>query len=268
MKYLFVVIFFILCFHFSYAQVLDTLIIQVQYKYDKVKDSSKLDQKTTDLMRLDIGQRGSTFYSYNTFRVDSLIKLDMDNNISSAAMLANRGKYGRVGEAYKLFKNYPLGKITITDKLVTDDFKYIDNLEVPKWTLVEDYDSIMHYSVQKATADFRGRSYVAWFTQDLPISDGPWKFSGLPGLILKVYDTENQFEFEAIDVENMENKNQQIVLDESKAYIVTTKNKFDSLNEKFQKDPVGYINNHTSVKVTRKDGSDDRKERAYNPIER
>lgn len=48
---------------------------------------------------------------------------------------------------------------------------------------------------------FRGRSYVAWFTMDIPIENGPWKFAGLPGLILKVYDDKKLYDFECVKIE-------------------------------------------------------------------
>lgn len=40
--------------------------------------------------------------------------------------------------------------------------------------------------------------WTAWFTTELPISDGPYKFHGLPGLILKIYDKTNTYSFDII----------------------------------------------------------------------
>jgi hypothetical protein len=47
----------------------------------------------------------------------------------------------------------------------------------------------------KATTSFAGRNYEAWFTPEIPISDGPYKFYGLPGLIFKICDKKNQHVF-------------------------------------------------------------------------
>ena len=72
-----------------------------------------------------------------------------------------------------------------------------------EWAISSDTASFLDYHCQKATLKFRGRNYEAWFTPQIPVNDGPWKFFGLPGLILKVKDTENQFDLECIGLENL-----------------------------------------------------------------
>ena len=52
------------------------------------------------------------------------------------------------------------------------------------------------YSAQKAVAEFGGRVWTAWFTKEIPLSDGPYKFSGLPGLIVKLEDDKGDYKFD------------------------------------------------------------------------
>lgn len=66
------------------------------------------------------------------------------------------------------------------------------------WEIQEDTMSVLGYTCTKATCDFGGRSYMAWFTQAIPINDGPYKFYGLPGMILKIEVSEKLFQFQAI----------------------------------------------------------------------
>ena len=54
-----------------------------------------------------------------------------------------------------------------------------------------------------ATSDFRGRRWTAWFATDIPVSDGPWKLGGLPGLILEAYDKGHQYTFTAVGLERV-----------------------------------------------------------------
>src|SRR5690625_6840867 len=60
---------------------------------------------------------------------------------------------------------------------------------------------IEQYMALKATTIFGGRHYVAWFTLEVPILDGPYVFSGLPGLILELYDTEEDYHFNLASIQ-------------------------------------------------------------------
>lgn len=70
------------------------------------------------------------------------------------------------------------------------------------WQLETETKKISSFLVQKASTKFRGRTYEAWFTPEIPVPIGPWKFHGLPGLILEIYDIELgvQFLFHSIEI--------------------------------------------------------------------
>ena len=65
-----------------------------------------------------------------------------------------------------------------------------------KWNILADFTSILGYDVQKATTEFGGRKWIAWFAKEIPIQSGPYKFFGLPGLILKIEDIHKNHIFE------------------------------------------------------------------------
>lgn len=77
------------------------------------------------------------------------------------------------------------------------------NEEIPnmKWVLGNDEKEILGYQCKNATTTFRGREYEAWYTTAIPIPDGPWKFSGLPGLILQITDSKENINIEAYSIE-------------------------------------------------------------------
>ena len=68
------------------------------------------------------------------------------------------------------------------------------------WTLHNDIKLVGNYMCQKATTRFRGRDYEVWFAPEIPISFGPWKLNGLPGLILEVSDSSYQVYFHATSI--------------------------------------------------------------------
>ena len=63
------------------------------------------------------------------------------------------------------------------------------------WTKVDEKKIINNLICYKATCSFRGRNYTAWYSPEIQNDFGPWKFGGLSGLILEVYDSENQVHF-------------------------------------------------------------------------
>ena len=161
-----------------------------------------------DLQRLEIGANLSKFYSYFTFRNDSLIA-DFFRRNPRAGGFQQMGEFGRKGNVwlpviwYDTFKNFSENTLTVFANTPhgIPNFQYTERLPTQNWQLYDETRTIMGYLCQKATTRFRGRDFVAWFAPEIPISNGPWKFGGLPGLILKVYDTDKHFVFEAIKIE-------------------------------------------------------------------
>ena len=125
---------------------------------------------------------------------------------------------------YRIYKNYPKGKLTFTDHIPSDTYRYEEPLDIFNWQLTGDTATVCGYKSQKATCNFGGRSWVAWFAPELPYSDGPYKFNGLPGLILKIADTRNHYVFEMTEIQK---PGEEVMIDiEDKNYIVTTKQGF------------------------------------------
>lgn len=113
-----------------------------------------------------------------------------------------------------IYNNIPndLGMLIDLKKNIIIDHKYLplnikgtildtifvkDNPRVIKWEIQNEFKKINIYNCQRAKGKFRGRDYIVWFTSDIPISLGPWKLNGLPGLILEASDSKNMFHFYA-----------------------------------------------------------------------
>ncbi|MBT8244835.1 MAG: GLPGLI family protein [Winogradskyella sp.] len=104
-----------------------------------------------------------------------------------------------------LYKDFSSKEIYSIERIVLKPFEVKDSFEIFNWSLKDEYKTILGYKCQMAIMSFRGRDYVAYFTTDLPFSIGPWKFEGLPGVILEVYSLDNVFKIKAntIDVKNV-----------------------------------------------------------------
>ncbi|PKP19287.1 MAG: hypothetical protein CVU07_00175 [Bacteroidetes bacterium HGW-Bacteroidetes-23] len=77
----------------------------------------------------------------------------------------------------------------------------IDSTDLIKWKITPNQKSVMGYNCQEAYGEFRGRNYRAYFLKDIPISNGPFKFDGLPGIILKVQSEDGCVNIEAFEIE-------------------------------------------------------------------
>lgn len=74
------------------------------------------------------------------------------------------------------------------------------------WELTEDTTTIHGLHSQKAICTYGGRKWIAWFSPEIPYSDGPYKLNGLPGLILKALDSEDHYIFEVVSIEQPKKK--------------------------------------------------------------
>lgn len=110
-----------------------------------------------------------------------------------------------IGDPLQIYKDRSKGTINSVYNAFVDNFLTVQKpTEFQYWQMTEETDTVFGYLCQKAVIDYGGRNYSAWFTTEIPINDGPWKFFGLPGLILKVSDNEGYFQYLAIGLEQYE----------------------------------------------------------------
>ena len=100
------------------------------------------------------------------------------------------------GTAFTVYKHFPEpGRMISTDVVGADNYLVEEQVPDFGWKVCDEWKEVLGYRVRRAECTFRGRDYVAWFAPELPVSDGPWKFCGLPGLILEVYDVRMQYRY-------------------------------------------------------------------------
>jgi GLPGLI family protein len=158
------------------------------YEYKFIPDSTDKADVKKEMMLLDIDKNGSQYYSYDKFKSDSTNKADMEKQLRSNSgnfTINRKDKPGQV--SYKVTKEYPAFKTYLFTRVSIDNYKISED-QKPEWKILPDKEKIGEYNAQKATTNFGGRQWTAWFSTDLPFQDGPYKFYGLPGLIVKIED--------------------------------------------------------------------------------
>lgn len=138
-----------------------------------------------DDLLLDVSGQKSVFRSTSEKKSDSLLSL---GKISYGNSLC-------IDESKYVVKD--LSKNSLYRSIVSPAREiYTVNIDSPlKWKILPDKEKFENYEVQKAEVDYGGRHWTAWFTQQIPISEGPYIFHGLPGLIVKIMDDKDEFSF-------------------------------------------------------------------------
>ncbi|MBP1638325.1 MAG: hypothetical protein H6Q18_1114 [Bacteroidetes bacterium] len=170
--------------------IVDTCKLQIQYQMTSIKDVKNPEKKTNNFMLLQIGNHLSKFSDYFKLKFDSLETVYAQQKMDEVEAMNKLMPIMRGTVSLNVMKDYPAGKISTYDRIPTSgSFYYEEDKISQQWNLVEQKDTIIcGYPCKYATTTFRGRNYTAWYAPEISISDGPWKFWGLPGLILKISD--------------------------------------------------------------------------------
>jgi GLPGLI family protein len=189
---------------------LDSAKIRIIYSLSYIPDSTNLEQIMKDRKVLLVGDKMQHFYSYYIRQNDSVLTKDFDNNKRSAPVKRTRDIKG---EGYEIYTNYPKpGRSTIMEPITDCSiYQYEEKTELPTWTIHDDTCFVLNYSCQKAVAHFCGRDWEVWFSSEIPLTTGPWKLQGLPGLIMKANDTRMHYVFECIGLEQLKDKKEPII---------------------------------------------------------
>ncbi len=187
--------------------VLDTTQIIAYYAFNA--DSIDNPETYIDFGWLQIGKKHVKYASYFMAVSDSTYKeysINRPKNTGSVFAQTNGGKHKSYWSEYQydeIFINN--GKLTeyaiMSLNLGPQNCWYSEDYPMQKWTLCNETSTILSYKCQKAICRWRGRDYEAWFTTEIPARYGPWKFGGLPGLIIKIQDSRKEYTFECVKVE-------------------------------------------------------------------
>ena len=234
--------------------VLDRAHMKCLYRYVYTFDTLK-NELRDDLLILQIGKEVSKCYSYYTFQSDSLQRTPDGAKVWSELFrraIEKDGIYGdfpHVRMSTYVYKNYPTGQMTITDRISSQGYRYADSLHAQTWTMGDSMREVLGYTCQQATADFRGRRWTAWFATDIPISDGPWKLGGLPGLILEAYDEGQQHVFTTVGLERV--KDEPIIFNQqdghNRRFEPTNRLDFLRMERRFLMDSNSFIQMETGI---------------------
>lgn len=231
------------------AQNDEPVLVSVVYQFIHVYDTNNRANPVIACMLLQVGKTNSKYCNvlfnseYKRSPVSTGISSVNTGTGESPAVMRFSGMpmavvYDRSITPGAIYQSFEKKKIFRTQKIGVKDFLTEDPLPPIVWKISNETKEIASYTCQKATGVYAGRTYTAWFTSDIPYTYGPWKLSGLPGLILEAKDAtgEVQFLFRKISTEK----------DEMAAFtatrpVKTTNEQLAKAEREFKRDPVGTV---------------------------
>lgn len=215
----------------------DTVIAKVYYIRHFISDTVTKNSGTENMI-LFVGKQSSVYKSFDKMYNDSILKAK-----ANTLEILDRSKLGLKKAGVKQvvkFYDKPM-KMTVYDKIFSDYIIHDDLTNKLAWQITGETKTIDQLTVFKATCNFRGRNYVAWFCTDIAIQDGPWKFAGLPGLILEVYDQTGTYKFMFAGYQNVESQN--MLMPELPAQALTISQKeLIKIEDALRTDPIALGN--------------------------
>lgn len=239
------------------------------YRFSHQLDSTNTKSIHVENMLLCIGSKYTMFQSLENIERQKLLEIqrqqmDKTHSVNFVGIKSTIES--------EFFHEINTNKFFIKQSLLETNYFMTDEVNNINWSLSKDTKDILGYKCQKATARFRGRIYIVWFTYNIPLSVGPWKLFGLPGLIVKAEDSQKQIVFELLSFEKV-NVNK-LTINSPKDAIFVKKNDWQKLRMEYEADPLAYIKKSVenqglklNVNVNNSNIPSTKKKKISNPLE-
>lgn len=212
------------------------------------KDSTSKVEKV--MSTLEITKEKSIYRDFTLASQDSILKVEVEAMQKSGTFKDLSKSIKMPKFSYKVYKFYPDMKIQYVERVANGftptNIGYNEDLKF-NWKIENEKQKIGSYNTQKATTEYGGRKWTAWFSVDLPFQDGPYKFYGLPGLIVKIEDDGKNYSWELKGNKKVDNYSE-ITYAESVSpggdggkVVEVSKEKFDKTFNDFKADPFASV---------------------------
>ncbi|WP_299178838.1 GLPGLI family protein, partial [uncultured Chryseobacterium sp.] len=206
--------------------------MEVKYLFTSVRDTMDVDKshRMKEVMVLTLNSNSSIYYSEGFMKrrllLESIVNTARNTGASPEIKVENLPKYNI---SYTVYRNQ--SQIFITNNLYRDFYTF--ESDFLQWdTRFNENKNILGYKCQKATVIFGKRLYTAWYTKEIPVSEGPYRFKGLPGLILELSDEKEYDVFQAIGIEK-----KQVEIKQIQKGIPVTREQYIQKREEFRENP-------------------------------
>lgn len=192
-KFQLIFLFFLSSFYFS--QKIDSSYIECKYLATFLIDTANINSLKKELVSLKIGKISSVFRSDFKEKADSIANSEIDKSIKNpinGVAIINTGQLPSAKYKPEVF--YSRDKLIVFDKILNVTYNY-EAEERSKWNFFNEIKKIQGYTCKKAVGKYHDKIITVWYTEEIPIPEGPYTFKNLPGLVLEAYDSKEHFHF-------------------------------------------------------------------------
>ena len=204
------------------------------YQVSMKPDSTDQNNIKTEMAFLDATPEKSIFYGEKRLKRDSLLTKMRETRGGSFDRTQMQNLRSNID--FTIEKDFKTGTKTFNSRIGRDQYSYDEDRPM-EWKILAETATIGDYKTQKAETQFAGRTWYAWFAADLPIQDGPYKFAGLPGLIVKIEDAKGDYSF---DLKETKKISSPAVFEQRGNIIKVKRTVFNQQLEKLRKDPTSF----------------------------
>ena len=242
--YKFLLFFFLTFFSFGFCQQ-ERENLQIRNFYYKLKyQADSLDNiKYEEVFQLSVNGDYSIFTDIVNKKADSMeVDIRESQQKNKPLVYSFRG-VPKAKFTFYVKKDLKNKILEFYEKIGAKHFYYKEDANM-LWKLHPETKIISNHNCQRATIRKYGRNFIAWFAKDIPINDGPYKFSGLPGLIIELYDEKDSYHFQLI---NYDKRNDNISYDvpvyRTKKQVITDKESFVEGKKNYEQSTVERLKN-------------------------
>jgi GLPGLI family protein len=157
---------------------------KVIVEYENFTESDLSEIKSKEMLKmLQIANDTKFYYKLITSNNESSFKkIDRVDN--------SQNLYGYKMTSFEsekfLYKNFKENQTLTFEDYNGKQFIIQDSLQKQPWILEKEKLTFLGYDIKKAKFETENELFEAWYAPKLNIKNGPDKFSGLPGIILKI----------------------------------------------------------------------------------
>ncbi len=248
---------------------------EIIYGFSYQPDSTDIHSKKSEDMVLFTSDSLSLYESFIRYKRDSTMRKNRKKALSKVngkrilnSKILTGGYIPKIETIIiKDFKNQKF----ILQKQLVQFYQYEEPAKVD-WQIKKDTLTISGYKCQKAITRVSGRNYDVWFAPEVPIPDGPFKFFGLPGLVVQAEDTKGFFQFKLKAIKEIESIHIPVktLVTPKNHLVVTTKKKYLKAKKNYQNMSISNLLNPYGITIEmdkQEERAMEKKDKNNNPIE-